>query len=96
MVRPMSLIDLKWAFREQRQTSSGNERKPQQDDHHNYSGAGWIIIIIYRCWQDHHNYLQVLAGSGDATTTLWDVESGTVLQTFHGHVSGPHYENYSF
>jgi len=30
---------------------------------------------------------QVLAGSGDATTTLWDVESGTVLQTFHGHVS---------
>ena len=30
---------------------------------------------------------QVLAGSGDATTTLWDVESGTVLQTFHGHIS---------
>ena len=31
--------------------------------------------------------IQVLAGSGDATTTLWDVESGTVLQTFHGHIS---------
>ena len=29
----------------------------------------------------------MLAGSGDATTTLWDVESGTVLQTFHGHIS---------
>ena len=42
-----------------------------------------MIITNYHC--DHS---QVLAGSGDATTTLWDVESGTVLQTFHGHVSG--------
>ena len=44
-----------------------------------------IIMII----TNHHcDHSQVLAGSGDATTTLWDVESGTVLQTFHGHVSG--------
>ena len=42
-----------------------------------------MVITNHHC--DHS---QVLAGSGDATTTLWDVESGTVLQTFHGHVSG--------
>ena len=29
--------------------------------------------------------LQVLTGSGDATCALWDVESGQMLQTFHGH-----------
>ena len=28
---------------------------------------------------------QVLTGSGDATCALWDVESGAVLQSFHGH-----------
>ena len=28
---------------------------------------------------------QVLTGSGDATCALWDVESGAVLQNFHGH-----------
>ena len=28
---------------------------------------------------------QVLTGSGDATCALWDVESGQMLQTFHGH-----------
>ncbi|XP_040567334.1 guanine nucleotide-binding protein subunit beta-5 [Lepeophtheirus salmonis] len=28
---------------------------------------------------------QVLTGSGDATCALWDVESGQVLQSFHGH-----------
>ena len=44
-----------------------------------------IIMITTNHPCDHS---QVLAGSGDATTTLWDVESGTVLQTFHGHVSG--------
>ena len=31
---------------------------------------------------------QILTGSGDATVALWDIESGTVLQTFHGHTSG--------
>ncbi|XP_023336379.1 LOW QUALITY PROTEIN: guanine nucleotide-binding protein subunit beta-5-like [Eurytemora carolleeae] len=30
---------------------------------------------------------QILTGSGDATVALWDVESGAVLQTFHGHTS---------
>ena len=38
-----------------------------------------------------YSVVQVLAGSGDATTTLWDVESGTVLQvnnlTFTCHLS---------
>ena len=28
---------------------------------------------------------QVLTGSGDATCALWDVETGQVLQSFHGH-----------
>ena len=27
----------------------------------------------------------MLTGSGDATCALWDVESGAVLQNFHGH-----------
>jgi len=26
-----------------------------------------------------------LTGSGDATAALWDVESGQMLQSFHGH-----------
>jgi len=30
---------------------------------------------------------QILTGSGDATVALWDIESGSVLQTFHGHSS---------
>ena len=32
-----------------------------------------------------NGYFQVLTGSGDATCALWDVESGQMLQTFHGH-----------
>lgn len=28
---------------------------------------------------------QILTGSGDATCALWDVESGQLLQSFHGH-----------
>lgn len=28
---------------------------------------------------------QVLTGSGDSTSALWDVESGQLLQSFHGH-----------
>jgi guanine nucleotide-binding protein subunit beta-5 len=31
--------------------------------------------------------LQVLTGSGDATCALWDVESGQLLQSFHGHTA---------
>ncbi|KAG8256047.1 guanine nucleotide-binding protein subunit beta-5-like [Homalodisca vitripennis] len=30
---------------------------------------------------------QILTGSGDSTCALWDVESGQLLQTFHGHAS---------
>ena len=30
---------------------------------------------------------QVLTGSGDATCALWDVESGQLLQSFHGHTA---------
>ena len=44
-------------------------------------GIDIFAILIIMCFQ------KVLAGSGDATTTLWDVESGTVLQPFHGHIS---------
>lgn len=29
--------------------------------------------------------LQILTGSGDSTCALWDVESGQLLQNFHGH-----------
>lgn len=29
--------------------------------------------------------LKILTGSGDATAALWDVESGQMLQSFHGH-----------
>lgn len=29
---------------------------------------------------------QILTGSGDSTCALWDVESGQLLQNFHGHV----------
>lgn len=28
---------------------------------------------------------QILTGSGDSTCALWDVESGQLLQNFHGH-----------
>lgn len=28
---------------------------------------------------------QILTGSGDSTCALWDVESGQLLQSFHGH-----------
>lgn len=31
--------------------------------------------------------MQILTGSGDSTCALWDVESGQLLQTFHGHAS---------
>lgn len=30
---------------------------------------------------------QILTGSGDTTCALWDVESGQLLQNFHGHTS---------
>ena len=28
-----------------------------------------------------------MTGSGDSTCALWDVESGQLLQSFHGHAS---------
>lgn len=31
------------------------------------------------------SHLQILTGSGDSTCALWDVESGQLLQNFHGH-----------
>lgn len=30
---------------------------------------------------------QILTGSGDSTAALWDVETGQLLQSFHGHSS---------
>lgn len=29
--------------------------------------------------------MQILTASGDGTCALWDVESGQLLQSFHGH-----------
>ncbi len=31
------------------------------------------------------SHLQILTGSGDSTCCLWDVESGQLMQSFHGH-----------
>jgi guanine nucleotide-binding protein subunit beta-5 len=33
------------------------------------------------------SHLQILTGSGDSTCALWDVESGQLLQNFHGHAA---------
>lgn len=30
---------------------------------------------------------QILTGSGDATCAIWDVESGHMIQNFHGHTA---------
>lgn len=32
-------------------------------------------------------FLQILTGSGDSTCALWDVESGQLMQSFHGHAA---------
>ena len=62
-------------------------RNPHHD--HVFFSLSSIMTAIIMITTNHPcDHSQVLAGSGDATTTLWDVESGTVLQTFHGHVSG--------
>lgn len=34
-----------------------------------------------------HSDQQILTGSGDSTCSMWDVESGSLLQGFHGHSS---------
>lgn len=46
-----------------------------------------VIFIINRFNSKFYKieYFKVLTGSGDATCALWDVESGQVLQSFHGH-----------
>ena len=31
--------------------------------------------------------LKILTSSGDGTCALWDVESGQLLQSFHGHAA---------
>lgn len=37
------------------------------------------------CSQFFGNDQQILTGSGDSTCALWNVECGTLLQSFHGH-----------
>lgn len=32
-----------------------------------------------------NNIFKILTGSGDASAALWDVETGQMLQSFHGH-----------
>ena len=54
------------------------------------------LDIFFQCLQNIYklqpllnslNVFQVLTGSGDATCALWDVESGQLLQSFHGHTA---------
>lgn len=35
---------------------------------------------------DQSMNFKVLTGSGDSTCAIWDVESGQMIQNFHGHV----------
>ncbi|XP_064618687.1 guanine nucleotide-binding protein subunit beta-5-like [Lineus longissimus] len=37
------------------------------------------------CCSFTHSDHQILTGSGDGTCALWDVESGAMMQSFHGH-----------
>lgn len=32
-------------------------------------------------------FKKIITGSGDSTCALWDVECGTLIQSFHGHRS---------
>nr|XP_002126536.1 guanine nucleotide-binding protein subunit beta-5 [Ciona intestinalis] len=60
------------------------------------TGAGTIMqqrkvvamhtSYISACTFTHSDY-QILTASGDSTCALWDVESGQLLQSFHGHQS---------
>lgn len=38
------------------------------------------------CCRFFNTDTQILTGSGDGTCALWDVESGTMIQSFHGHL----------
>lgn len=49
-----------------------------------------VICYFLYTLTTHFNILfnfvfKILTGSGDATAALWDVESGQMLQSFHGH-----------
>lgn len=37
------------------------------------------------CCEFTHSDHQIVTGSGDSTLALWDVESGTLMHSFHGH-----------
>lgn len=39
----------------------------------------WLLCVL--C------FMQILTSSGDGTCALWDVESGQMLQSFHGHAA---------
>lgn len=45
-----------------------------------YLGDGMCICPFWMC-----HCLWILTASGDGTCALWDVESGQLLQSFHGH-----------
>ncbi|XP_016156527.1 PREDICTED: guanine nucleotide-binding protein subunit beta-5 isoform X1 [Ficedula albicollis] len=49
-------------------------------DHAVHLGDGLCIRPIWMC-----HCLWILTASGDGTCALWDVESGQLLQSFHGH-----------
>lgn len=42
-----------------------------------------VVILLPRCLLA----LKILTSSGDGTCALWDVESGQLLQSFHGHAA---------
>lgn len=53
-----------------------------------------VLTHIYYFWTPKNTFLlhellalQILTSSGDGTCALWDVESGQLLQSFHGHAA---------
>lgn len=45
-----------------------------------------FFLHKWHLWKNKNNsFFKILTGSGDATAALWDVESGQMLQSFHGH-----------
>lgn len=43
------------------------------------------MLTNFKCLISILTYFKILTGSGDSTCALWDVESGQLLQNFHGH-----------
>lgn len=48
---------------------------------------GQIHLYLVFFVHAHARAHQLLTSSGDGTCALWDVESGQLLQSFHGHTA---------